>query len=532
MAQVATALKPVGSQSYVNHKKRLTKDATWKPQGKAQAIALACTMVNEVLMEGNRGGGKTITLIMTYVSQVGRGWGANWRGVIFRQTHPALKDIIKQSKQWIPLIYPGAKFTHNDSTWTFPEGEQLTFSHFANPDDYKAWHGQELPFIGWEELTNWSNDECYSVMLSCNRSSAAPNPLTGEEMPRIVRSTTNPYGPGRLWVKERWELPDMRGKIRTGLVNDKGESLGDRLAIQFSLESNKIMLDNDPNYRAKVRAATQGNEAMEKAWLDGDWEISVGGMFDDLWDRKVHVVEPFDLPGGSTRGGGGWKLYRAFDYGFSKPYSIGLYAVSDGTPYHDRQGNLHTSINGDVYRVAEIYGWDGKPNHGCREEPGEIAQRLLDFEIAWGIHGLVQPGPADLNIFSREQGKAMHDEFVSRKVNFRKAAKEPGSRVRGWMLIRQKLLNALPRYLNPDGTIVSSKDRKKVHPDAKPLRREEPALFFFGEDRNKHLLRTMIGAPRDEKNPDDIDTDYEDHALDELRYYMTTKKIEIKQSNY
>ena len=511
------------------HGKRLAKNAAWKPQGKAQTVALAATMVGEVLMEGNRGGGKTITLIMCFVSQVGRGFGANWRGVIFRQTHPALKDIIKQSKQWIPLIYPGARYTHNDSTWTFPDGEQLTFSHFATPDDYQSWHGQELPFIGWEELTNWSTDECYTVMLSCNRSSMGTNDK-GEKMPRIVRSTTNPYGPGRLWVKERWGLPDARWQIRTGLKDSAGDSLPDRLAINFSLESNKIMLENDPEYRSKIRAAAQGNEAMEKAWLDGNWEISVGGMFDDLWNRGVHVVEPFDLPGGS-RSGRGWKLYRAFDYGFSKPYSIGIYAVSDGTPYRDSEGNLHPSLNGDVYRVGEIYGWNGKPNHGCQEEPSEIAQRLQDYEISWDIHGLVQPGPADLNIFSREQGKAMHDEFVDRKVSFRKASKEPGSRVRGWRLIRQKLLNSLPRYRNPDGTIVTAKDPRKIMEGATPIPREEPGLFFF-KGRNDQLLRTMIGAPRDLEDPDDIDTDYEDHALDELRYYMTTKKIELKQDNY
>lgn len=507
------------------HKRRLAKDAVWRPQGKAQAVALAATMVGEVLMEGNRGGGKTITLIMCFVSQVGRGWGPKWRGVIFRQTHPALKDIIRQSKEWIPLIYPSAKFTHNDSTWTFPEGEQLTFSHFDHEDDYQSWHGQELPFIGWEELTNWHNADGYLKMFSCNRSSQGPN-ARGEVMPRIVRATTNPYGPGRLWVKERFELPDMRSKIRTGLKDDKGDPLPDRLAINFSLESNKIMLENDPLYRSKIRASAGGNEAMEKAWMDGDWEISVGGMFDDLWDRAYHVVEPFDLPKS-------WRLYRAFDYGYSKPYSIGIYAVSDGSPYRDTQGRLRPSINGDVYRVAEIYGWDGRANHGCLQTPGEIAKRLQNFEKFHDIHGMVNPGPADLNIFSREHGPAMHDQFVKLKVTFRKASKEPGSRKRGWQLIRERLKNALPHYRNPDGTVYSIKQKTKIIlGSAVRLPREEKALFFFGDGRCTHLLRTMIGAPRDEKDPDDIDTDYEDHALDELRYYIATKKVEIKQGKY
>ena len=513
--------------------KRKTKDAAWKPQGKAQMAALAATMVKEVLLEGDRGGGKTITLIMAFVSQVGRGWGANWRGVIFRQTHPALKDIIKQSKQWIPQVQPGANFTHNDSTWTFPNGEQLTFSHFATPDDYWNWHGQELPFIGWEELTAWANDECYLSMMSCSRSSGP------RDMPRIVRGTTNPYGPGRLWVKERWLLPDMRGQIRTNLTDENGEHLPDRLAINFSLSANKILLENDPHYRSSIRASAGTNEAMRKAWLEGDWEISVGGMFDDLWDRSQHEVEPFDLPAG-------WRLERAFDWGYSKPFSIGIYAISDGTPYHDSKGRTHTTVNGDVYRVAELYGWNGKPNHGLQLTAGEIAERLVELETYWGIFGYVQPGPADLNIFSRERGPMQHEEFVSREVPFIKATKEPGSRKRGWQLIRERLNNALPKWVivsnqETNGTVLTDKERHqylvRCERDAEipsrmsPLPREEPGLFFF-KGRNPQLMRTFLGAPRDPKDPDDIDTDYEDHALDELRYEISTKKVVTVQGHY
>lgn len=42
---------------------------------------------------------------------------------------------------------------------------------------------------GWEELTNWATDECYMPMMSTNRSS---NP----DVPRKIRATCNPSGPG------------------------------------------------------------------------------------------------------------------------------------------------------------------------------------------------------------------------------------------------------------------------------------------------------------------------------------------------
>lgn len=500
------------------------KNAVWRPLGDAQILAMTAEFIDELLMEGERGGGKTITLVMCFCQYVGRGYGMAWRGVIFRKSYKALSDIIKQSKQWIPQFYPEAVFTANNNTWTFPDGEQLIFSQFKTADDYWDWHGQELPFIGWEELTAWHNDECYASMMTCNRSSA-PN------IPKIIRATTNPYGPGRIWVKERWQLPEMRRKVvRTS--DDTGAPNPLRMALHFKYEANTALNVNDPGYLSKIRAGAGSNEAMRKAWLEGDWDVDVGGMFDDIFNRNYHVIKPFFLPRLDGRGKG-WRLDRAFDWGYSKPYSIGIYATSDGTPYRSHTGHLVPTVNGDVFRVAELYGWNGKPNQGARQDADQIAEALRTFEQGFGIHGLVRPGPADINIFARDRGPAMIDEFNKRKVGFRQATKDPGSRVRGWQLIRTRLQGALPVYkstgeIGPDGKAVPILDAAGEH---QWIPREQPGLFLF-EGRNTHLLRTMLGAPRDEDNPDDIDSDYEDHALDELRYRIATKIGTMEQGKY
>ena len=53
--------------------------------------------------------------------------------------------------------------------------------------------------------------------------------------------------------------------------------------------------------------------------------ISVaGGMFDDVWKRDVHVIAPFEIPHS-------WEITRSFDWGSSKPFSVGWWAESDGT---------------------------------------------------------------------------------------------------------------------------------------------------------------------------------------------------------
>ena len=47
--------------------------------------------------------------------------------------------------------------------------------------------------------------------------------------------------------------------------------------------------------------------------------------------------------------------------------------------------------------------------------------------------------------------------------------------------------------------------------------RERPGFFVIGS-RNPQFLRTMLALPRSERDPDDVDTDAEDHIADEVRY--------------
>lgn len=469
-------------------------NATWKPLGKAQILALNCSHVPEVILEGNRGGGKTVTLLMMFLQHVGKGFGASWRGVIFRISHPALKDIKEQSKKWFKLIYPDAQYNETQSTWTFPDGEMLTFAHFASENDYWTWHGQEIPFIGWEELTSWPDDACFKSMFSCNRSSKPG-------IPKMIRSTTNPYGLGKTWVKERYGLPTMRWKVQTGLTDpETGGALPDRLALNFRQEDNTALLDADPEYMNKVRASAK-NPEMLKAWLDGDWDAAVGGMFDDLFRPDIHVVTPFLLNPKQ------WRLDRALDWGSAAPYSFGIYAEArESCVVKTPMGVEQMFLKGDVIRIREDYGWNGKPNKGTKLPPEVQAKRFRELEDTWGIHHLVQPGPAGVDIWSTAKGPALHSHYAKRGVRFIPAYVGAGSRVAGMQEIRTRLFNANP--LDIDGNT---------------LPREKPGLFFF-DGQNPQMLRLLIGAVPCEKNPDDLDENYEDHPIDELRYKLFTKK--------
>jgi len=82
--------------------------AIWAPQAGSQQTFLE-SPVFETLYEGTRGNGKTDALLMDFGQHVGRGYGAEWRGVLFRRTYPELDDVIKKSLKWFPRIWPRAR---------------------------------------------------------------------------------------------------------------------------------------------------------------------------------------------------------------------------------------------------------------------------------------------------------------------------------------------------------------------------------------------------------------------------------------
>jgi hypothetical protein len=454
-------------------------EVAWAPQEGSQTAFMSCPLF-EVLYEGNRGPGKTDALIMDFGQHCGQGFGAEWRGVIFRQTYPQLSDIVAKTKKWIPRIWPQASFNEQKMTWRWPGGEELLLRHMSKPDDYYNYHGHAYPWIGWEELTTWANSECYTLMMSCSRS-------TRPGMPRKYRATTNPYGVGHNWVKRRFNLRTLSGtEIFHEPVKEKGQP--ERIAIRGYLMENKILLHADPDYIDKIRAAAR-NPAELAAWLEGSWDIVAGGMFDDIWSPPRHVVAAFEIPTS-------WKLDRSFDWGSSKPFSVGWWAQSDGTDYLYR-GQRRSSVPGDLFRVAEWYGCSGQPNDGLRMSAREIAQGIKSRERELFPNRKVRPGPADGSIFDTVNNVSIADDMMLEGIHWTRADKSSGSRVLGWEKLRSMLKQSLLD------------------------RREDPAMFIF--ENCGDFLRTVPALPRDKVKIDDVDTESEDHIGDEARYRAFTR---------
>lgn len=322
-------------------------------------------------------------------------------------------------------------------------------------------------WMAFDELTNWPASKPIDKLRACLRSGSAP-------VAKSFRASGNPGGVGHNWVKARYVDPAAPMKPFYD-----GQMECWRVFIPSRLDDNPALQANDPDYWKRVKAATFGNEALEKAWRFGDWDIVAGGMFDDLWRREIHVIEPWSIPSS-------WTIDRSFDWGSSKPYSVGWWAESDGTT----APNGRTYPRGSLFRIHELYGWNGRPNEGCKALAVEIADQIKETEAALGLK--VNPGPADDSVWDEENGNCIARDMAARGVYWTRAGKRPGTRKTGWEKLR-KYLKAATQH---------------------PM--EEPGMFIFSNCT--HFIRTVPVLPRDEKQSDDVDTDAEDHVGDETRY--------------
>lgn len=459
----------------------------WQALPGSQSLFLQ-SPIREVCFAGTRGPGKTDAMLMSFGQYCGRGYGDYWRGVIFRRNYKHLDDIISKSKRWFNRSAQKPRFLAGTSAlkWVWPTGEELLLRAFEDEEDYWSYHGHEYPFIGWEELTSWPSIACYESMKSCNRSSWQPTEHL-PNIPRYVRSSTNPYGVGHNWVKNYFIDPAPYGKIITDAEGNK------RVCLFGSIKENPYLGDE---YIKTLMSITDPNK--RKAWLEGSWDITSGGMFDDLWDATKHVLKPFKIPRS-------WRIDRSFDWGSSKPFSVGWWAISDGTDAVMADGTTRSFPRKTLFRIGEWYGSTGKPNEGTYMTAKQVARGILAREKQMEIDGRVQMGPADSAIYNVTDEASIGQNMESEGVFWTLADKKSGSRKNGWELMRDRL------------AAVTNEDDK-------------PGLFVFNTCRD--WIRTVPPIPRDTKDPDDVDTDAEDHCADDTRYRVlaadyTVHKIKI-----
>ena len=447
------------------------------------------TEATEVLYGGAAGGGKSHLMRAAAIA-----WCTDIPGLqvyVFRR----LSDDLAKNHMEGPTGFPAllaewveskhVKIRTGPNSIEFWNGAKIHLCHCQYEKDMTKYQGAEIHVLMPDELTHFT-EAIYRYLRGRCRMGGLRLPKKYEgRFPRIVAGS-NPGGVGHNWVKATFidGAPPMSIR-RVG--KDEGGML--RQYIPAKLADNPTLAETDPEYADRLDGL--GNPALVRAMKDGDWNIVAGGMFDDVWHEPTHVLKPFAIPAS-------WRIDRAFDWGSSKPFSVGFWAESDGTEAKLADGTTRVFPRGTLFRIGEWYGWNGRPNVGLKMSDSGIAEGIKKAQTDMGIAERIRSGPADSSIFDETNGDSPAKIQERHGVRWEKADKSPGSRKRGWQLMRGRLL-------------ASKADRM-----------EEPGLFVF--DTCRQFIRTFPVLPRDDKDPDDIDTDAEDHIADEARYRVLEQK--------
>ena len=307
-------------------------DATVRPQRGAQERFLA-NPADLAVYGGAAGGGKSWALLLEAIRHVGN---PGYRGVIFRRTFP---QIAAGGGLWdaAGALYPRLEGAANESKheYRFSSGAQVAFRHLQHEKNVYDWQGAELAFIGFDELTHFSERQVF-YLLSRNRTMCGVRPY--------CRATCNPdagsWVAGFLswWIDPDSGLPnlDRAGVLRWFYrVGDDVHWFDTRteaeaahpdlaadsppLSVTFVpavLADNPALLERDPGYRAKLNALPR---VERERLLGGNWKVTAAdGLFRD-WP------EPADPPKE-------WrKRVRAWDLAATEPtdqndpdYAVGV----------------------------------------------------------------------------------------------------------------------------------------------------------------------------------------------------------------
>lgn len=364
----------------------------------------------------------------------------------------------------------------------FWNGSKIYLCHCKDEKDRFKYLSAEIHVLLIDELTTFT-DTIYRFLRSRVRAVGLDSPGLSEDgrallkrIPRILNGS-NPGNVGHLWVKGAF-IDDAKPMDLRQMPAAEGGLV--RQYIPARLSDNPSIMEEDPSYVARLQGL--GSEALVRAMLEGDWDVIEGAFF-DLWNRQRHVIKPFAVPHW-------WPRIRAFDWGSAVPFSYGEYAVSDGEVLPD--GRWFPP--GALIKYLEWYGVrrddQGRavPNKGLKMDAEDIAERIKTLAAKKRF----QRSVADPSIFNTLGGPSIGERMAKRGVVFGKADNARVARhghIGGWDQVRARLRG------DEEG---------------------RPMLYFF--DTCLDTLRTLPALQHDELNPEDLDTDSEDHAADELRY--------------
>jgi predicted phage terminase large subunit-like protein len=244
-------------------------DSPWiphKPHSRQMAFMMAGQP--EVFFGGSAGGGKSDSLLMSALmfAEV-----PDYAAIIFRRTYPELSmpgGLLERSHEWLKKT--SARWSSITKTWTFPSGATLSFGHMENDNDRFNYKSSEFQFIGFDELTSFTEPQ-YTYLFSRLRKNV------DSFIPLRMRSASNPGDIGHEWVKKRFVAP--------------AEPHPDRVFIRSSLKDNPTL-----NYDEYVKSLSHLDLITREQLLHGKWvDVRGNRFFPADWPRFMDIGDAYSL---------------------------------------------------------------------------------------------------------------------------------------------------------------------------------------------------------------------------------------------
>lgn len=389
------------------------------------------------------------------------------RILIVRKTYPELKknhvDVLCQE-----LCPKFAKYNSSEKRFVFNKSRSIIeLMYCRNDKDLEEIQGAEYDCIFIDEATQLSEFQLKAIAACCRGTNGYP---------KHIYYTCNPGGQGHAYIK----------RVFIDRIFNEGENPDDFEFTQALVQDNEILMQMQPDYIAQLEALPP---KLKKGWLYGSWDIFEGQYFEDFIndpehyiDRKyTHVIEPFSIPPA-------WKIYRSYDFGYSKPFSCAWWAVD---------------YDGRLYRILELYGCTKVPNEGVKWDPNTQFSEIQKIEHQHPyLKGKKIRGVADPAIWNAETGKSIANTAQEYGIYFEKGDNQ---RISGWMQMHY-------RFAFDENGI--------------------PMMYIFSNC--KAFIRTVPLMMYDETHTEDLDTDLEDHVCDETRYECMSRPIapaKVKKTN-
>lgn len=437
-----------------------------------QQIAFT-TPATEILYGGAKGGGKSYLMRASAIR-----WASEVPGIqiyLFRRKLPDLRrNHLQGPKSFFMMLKEHLKSGHvkydaKNNEFGFWNDSIIHLCYCDAEGDVENYQGAEIHVLMPDELTHYTDFQ-YRYLRGQVRLAGLEVPEKYKGFLPRIEAGSNPGSVGHAWVRrafisskpsmEIWKTPKEEGGMK-------------RQFIPAKLQDNDYLTKDDPDYMDRLHG--MGSDTLVRAMLEGDWDIVAGAAFEKL-RRDVHCIEPFTPPND-------WQIFGALDWGSSKPFSFGLYTVSNGDPLPDGR----TYRRGAIIRYDEWYGWNGKPNDGLRLEVADVAIGMKDK-----LNGR-RPSyiSADPSMWKVDGGPSHAELMLGKGIVLRRA---DNSRLAGYLQLRSRIAGD-----------------------------EDGPMLYCTKNCHAGFWRTMPDIVMDENHPEDVDTDQEDHCYDEVRYAVMSR---------